>query len=73
MTSPAGPIVARKANASVTPPNWASTPHADVIVRRRTPFGLPVAMAYARTAPTTAPMTALTTDSSTLFLNDWTT
>ena len=30
VTRPAEPIVAMKANASVTPPNWARTPHAAV-------------------------------------------
>ena len=29
MTKPLSPIVAMNANASVTPPNWASTPDAD--------------------------------------------
>src|ERR1700729_2898987 len=53
--SPIGPIAARKANASVTPPNWASTPEAATERRRIRPSGLPVATAYASTAPKTAP------------------
>ena len=34
VTKPCMPTVATKANASVTPPNWASTPHDAVTIRR---------------------------------------
>jgi hypothetical protein len=52
-----------KAKASVTPPNWASTPDAAVTMRRSSPPGRAVASAYASTAPSTAPMTAVTAES----------
>ena len=42
---PAVPMVAMKAKARVTPPNWASTPQAAVTKRRKAPFGLPVTIA----------------------------
>ena len=64
------PSVATKAKASVTPPNCATTPDADVTLRRRTPLGLPVTTAYARSAPANAPTTALTAEIAMLFAND---
>ena len=63
VTSPSKPTVARKAKASVTPPNCASTPEAEVTTRRRTPSGLPVTTAQASSAPKTAPVTAVIADS----------
>ncbi len=45
MTKPLSPIVAMNANASVTPPNWASTPHAEVTTRRIRPVGFAVTSA----------------------------
>ena len=51
---PCSPIVARNANASVTPPNWASTLHADMTARRSSDGGA-VTSAYASSAPNTAP------------------
>ena len=61
------------AKASVTPPNWARTPQAEVTKRRSAESGLPDTIAYASSAPKTAPMTALAADSSMLLMNDWTT
>jgi hypothetical protein len=52
------------ANASATPPNWARTPHNAVTNRLSMPSGRAVDTAYARTAPMTAPATAVTTDST---------
>ena len=66
VTKPVKPNVARKAKASVTPPNWASTPQAAVTTRRSTPSGSPVETAYASSAPSTAPSTAVTADSQML-------
>ena len=65
VTKPCIPTVATKANASVTPPNWASTPHSAVMIRRSVPPGRPVATAYDRRAPNTAPSTAVTADRTT--------
>src|SRR3984893_144956 len=56
-----------KDHRRITPPNWASTPHAEVTMRRKMPRGLPVAIAYVRSAPSTAPPTAVTADRMTLF------
>jgi hypothetical protein len=63
VTKPDRPMVAMKANARVTPPNWASTPDRAVTTRRSSPPGRAVASAYASTAPRTAPRTAVTADS----------
>src|SRR5919112_5637579 len=63
VTNPDRPMVAMNANASVTPPNWASTPDAAVTARRSSPPGFAVTRAYASTAPNTAPATAVTADS----------
>ncbi len=62
VTNPVKPNVARNANASVTPPNWASTPQAAVTTRRRTPPGAAVEIACASSAPRTAPTTAVTAE-----------
>ena len=40
---PSVPMVAMKANARVTPPNWESTPQSAVTRRRMRPSGDPVA------------------------------
>jgi hypothetical protein len=57
--------VAMKAKASATPPNWASTPHNEVMNRLSRPSGRAVDTAYARTAPITAPASAVTRDRTT--------
>ena len=41
--------VGMKAKASATPPNWASTPHNEVMNRLSRPSGRAVDTAYART------------------------
>ena len=38
--TPLMPMVAMNANASITPPNWASTDEMAEIMRRSRPFGL---------------------------------
>src|SRR5450759_3733351 len=72
VTKPTVLIVAMKAKASATPPNWASTPDADMMDRRSSPLGLPVTTAYARTAPKNAPASALTTETDRLRVNAFT-
>ena len=57
-------MVAMKANASMMPPNCASTADAEVTVLRTTESGWPLASTYASTPPTTAPMTAVIADSA---------
>ncbi len=56
-----------KANASATPPNWASTPDSEVTNRFVTLSTFAVLTAYARTAPSTAPTAAVTAERTT----DW--
>src|SRR3954453_1219806 len=63
---PEAPMVAMNANASGTPPNWASTPLTAVTTRRNALVAGRVTMRYARNAPNTAPTTALVAESSTL-------
>src|ERR1700674_30320 len=72
VTKPTVLMVAMKAKASATPPNWARTPDADMMDRRNRPLGLPVTTAYARTAPKNAPATALTADTDRLSENAFT-
>ena len=60
---PVVPMVAVKAKASITPPNWASTEQAATTVRRRMPVGFAVDTAYASSAPMAAPVTAEMADS----------
>ena len=48
--------MARNANASVTPPNWASTPRRPGEPAHHA-VGFPDATAYVRIAPSTAPIT----------------
>ena len=70
MTKPLSPIVAMNANASVTPPNWASTPQAEVTSRRTTLSGPAGHHRVARAARrSTAPRTAVTADSVMLRTN----
>src|SRR5262245_39718292 len=52
VTNPDSPMVAMKANASVTPPSWASTPEAAVTARRSGPSRGPLKTAHASRAPT---------------------
>ena len=59
------PNDATKANASATPPNWASTPHSEVMKRLVTLLPFAVLTAYARMPPITAPANAVTADSTT--------
>src|SRR5665647_2377650 len=56
--------VAMNAKASVTPPNWARTPHTEATSRRIRPPSRAVETAYASRAPRTAPRTAVTADST---------
>src|SRR5690349_11286812 len=62
--NPVAPKDARKAKARATPPNCARTPHKEVTKRLVTPFGGAVDTAYASSAPSTAPATAVTADST---------
>ena len=59
------PNDATNANASATPPNWASTPHSEVTKRLVTLLAFAVLTAYARMPPITAPANAVTADSTT--------
>ena len=58
--------MARKANASATPPNWASTLHNEITARRTIDVGGLLTISHASTAPSTAPMMAVLPESSTL-------
>ena len=60
------PSVATNANASATPPNWASTPHSEITARRTIEVGGLLTISQASTAPSTAPMSAVLPESSTL-------
>src|SRR5207245_10852742 len=72
VTNPVVLSVARNAKASVTPPNCASTPEAEVTARRRRPRGLPVTTAYASRAPANPPARALTRETTAPFTKDLT-
>ena len=61
------PKEARNANASATPPNWASTPLSEVVKRLATPPVLAVLTAYASNPPRTAPPSEVTAARTT----DW--
>ena len=63
VTRPLNPKVARNANASMTPPNWASTPEAAITSWRRRPFGSPRTTAQASRPPKMAPRIAVITAS----------
>ena len=63
VTRPVPAKVARKAKASMTPPNWASTPDAATTTCRSWPFGSPRTTAHARSPPKIAPMIAVPTAS----------
>ena len=56
---PLNPNVARKAKASMTPPNCARTAEADRTMRRSQPFGSESTSAQARRPPRVAPMMAV--------------
>ena len=58
--------MARNANASATPPNWASTLHSEITARRTIEVGGLLTISQASTAPSTAPMIAVLPESSTL-------
>ena len=60
VTRPLKPNVARNAKASMTPPNWASTPDAATEIWRSTPPGPPADTAQASRPPKIAPMRAET-------------
>ncbi len=63
VTRPLNANVARKANASITPPNCASTPDAATTTWRSSPSGSPDATAQASSPPSIAPARAVATDS----------
>ena len=61
--------MAKNANASATPPNWASTLHSEITARRTIEVGGLLTISHASTAPSTAPMSAVLPESSTLLTN----
>src|SRR5215475_14356726 len=67
VSTPLRPTVAKNANASATPPNWASTLHSEITARRTIEVGGLLTISHASTAPSTAPIIAVLPESSTLF------